>query len=102
MEGAHHEGRESMGWDGECKWLKVPFAMNEVERALGIMKNGKASGPTESVKKHLTASPHGKQVIFQIANEILDGKDMLHDWRTSTVVPIYKKVALWAVQAIEV
>ena len=68
-----------------------PFAMNEVERALGIMKNGKASGPTGIVKKHLAAFPHGKQVILQIANEIINGKDMPHDWRMSTVVPIYKK-----------
>ena len=65
-----------------------PFAMNEVERALGVIKNGKASGPTGIFKKHLAASPQGKQVILQIANEILDGKDMFHDWRTSTVVPI--------------
>ena len=65
--------------------------MNEVERALGIMKNGKASGPTGIVKEHLAASPHGKQVILQIANEILNGMDMPHDWKMSTVVPIYKK-----------
>ena len=68
-----------------------PFAMNEVERALGIMKNVKASGPTGIVKEHLAASPHGKQVILQIANEILNGMDMLHDWRMSTAVPSYKK-----------
>ena len=68
-----------------------PFAMNKVERALGFMKNGKASGPTGIVKEHLAASSHGKQVILQIANETLDGKDMPHDWRTSTVVLIYKK-----------
>ena len=67
------------------------FAINEVERALGIMKNGKTSGPTGIVKKHLAASPHGKQVILQIANEILDGKNIPHDWRMSTVIPIYKK-----------
>ena len=65
-----------------------PFAMNE---ALEIMKNGKASGPTKIVKEHLAASPHGRQVILQIANEILDRKDMPHDWRAITVVPIYKK-----------
>ena len=65
--------------------------MNEVERALGIMKNDKASGPTRIVKKPLATSPHGKQVILQIANEILDEKNTPHDWRTSTVVPIYKK-----------
>ena len=68
-----------------------PFAMNEEERALKTMKNGKASGPYRIVKDHLAAFPHGKQVIMQIANEILDGKDMPHDWRTSTVVSIYKK-----------
>ena len=78
-----------------------PFAINE-ERALEIMKNGKASGPTGIFKKHLAASPHEKQVILQIANDILDGKDMPHDWKTSTVVPIYKKVALWSVRAVEV
>ena len=68
-----------------------PFAISEVKRPLGIMKNSKASGPTGIVKKHLAASLYGKQVILQIANEILDGKDMPHDWRTSTVVPICKK-----------
>ena len=68
-----------------------PFAMIEVERALGIMKNGKGSGPTGIVKGHLAASSHGKQVILQIANKILNGKDMPHDWRMSTVVPIYKQ-----------
>ena len=61
-----------------------PFAMIEVERALGIIKNGKASRPTGIVKEHLAASPHGKQVILQIANEILNRKDMPHDWRMSS------------------
>ena len=68
-----------------------PFAMKEVARALRIMKNGKASKPTGIVKEHLDAFPHGKQVILQIANEILDGKDMTHDWRTSKVVSIYRE-----------
>ena len=71
--------------------LIEPFTMNEVERALEIMKNDMASGPAGIVKEHLAASLHGKQVILQIANEFLNGKDMPHDWRTSTVVPIYKK-----------
>ena len=85
-----------MGWDGMVnvevvEGLMEPFAMNEVERALGIMKNGKASGPAGIVKEHLAASPHGKQVILQIANEIFNGMNMPHNWRMSTVVPIYKK-----------
>ena len=87
---------EENPWDGmvNVEMVEGPmeaFAMNEVERALEIMKNGKASGPTGIVKKHLAASPHGKQIILQIANEILNGMDMPHDWKMSTVVPIYKK-----------
>ena len=86
---------EKNPWDGMVnvkvvEGTKEPFAMNKVKRALGIMKNGKTSGTTGVVKEHLAASPHGKQVILQIANEILDGKDRLHD-RTSTVIPIYMK-----------
>ena len=76
-------------WDGMVNAKVVegpmePFVMKEVERALGIMKNGKASEPTGIVKEHLAAYPHGMQVILQIANKILDGKDMPHDWRSST------------------
>ena len=68
-----------------------PFAMNEVEKDPEIMKNGKTSRPTRIVKKHLAVSPHRKQVVLQIANEILNRKDMPHDWKTSTVVPFIKK-----------
>ena len=87
---------EENPWDGMVDVEMVegpmePFAINEVERAVGIMKNGKASGPTGIVKEHLAASPHGKQVILQIANEILNVKNMPHDWRMSRVLPIYKK-----------
>ena len=62
---------EENPWDGMVNVEVVegpmePFAMNEVGRALEIMKNGKASGPTGIVKEHLAASPHGKQVILQI------------------------------------
>ena len=87
---------EKNPWDGMVNVEVVegpmePFAMNDAERALGIMKNGKASGPTGIFKEHLAASSHGKQIILQIANELLNGIDMPHDWRMSTVVPIYKK-----------
>ena len=36
--------------------------MDEVKRALGILKNGKASGPTGIVKEILAASPQKKEV----------------------------------------
>ena len=81
--------------------LLRPFAMNEVKKALGIMENGKASEPTEIVKKQLATSPYGKQVMLQIANEIIDGKNMLHDWTTLQLTFIRKNVSLWTVRAIE-
>ena len=87
---------EENPWDGKVNVEVVegpmePFAMNEVKRALEIVKNGKASGPIGIVEEHLAASPHGKKVILQIANEILNRMDMPHDWKMSTVIPIYKK-----------
>ena len=62
-----------------------------MEKAIRIILNSKAIGPTGIVKKHLAASPHERQIVLQIANEILNGEDMCHNWKTSTVVPIYKK-----------
>ena len=93
---------EENPWDGMVNVEVIegpmePFAMNGVERALRIMKNGKAIGPNGIVKDHLAAYPHGMQVILQIENEIFDEKDMPHEWRTSK-----GKVALWTVRAIEV
>ena len=38
------------------------FAEDEMEKGLGIIKNGKASGPTKIVKKHLAAYPHGRKL----------------------------------------
>ena len=72
-------------------WFRETICYGCSEESTRDHKNGKASRATGIVKEHLAASPHGKQVILQIANEILDEKDMTHDWRTSTVVPIYKK-----------
>ena len=79
-----------------------PFAMNEVEKALGIMKNSKAKGPTGIVKKHLAASPHGKQVISQIVNKIFNQKLCFMTGRQVQLFPfIRRKETLWTVRAIK-
>ena len=59
--------------------LVESFAMDEMEKGLGIMKNSKANRPTGIVKEHLAAFPHRKQVILQIAKETFDGKDVPND-----------------------
>ena len=67
------------------------FVLEDVSKALGSMKKGKAVGPSGIVKEHLAASRHGMQAILAITNGILNGEDMPLDWRTSTAVPIYKR-----------
>ena len=47
-----------------------PFSMNEVDKGLEITKNGKTSGPTGIVKKHLAASPYGKKVVGPYNSEV--------------------------------
>ena len=67
-----------------------PFAVDEVEKGLGIMKNSKVNRPTGIVKKYLATFSQGNQALLKIVNKILNGKAMPHNWRTSTVVPNYK------------
>ena len=66
------------------KSLVELVAMSDVENPLRITKKCKVSGPSRT-------SLHRKQVLLQIASETLDEKDEIHDWKTKTVVPIYKK-----------
>ena len=99
---------EQNPWDGMVnvkmvKSLTELFYLNEVKKAQGIMKNGKTNELTGIVKKPLAASPHGKQVILQIENEILNKKTCLMTGGRVQLFPfIGKKIALWTVRAIEV
>ena len=82
-------------WDGVVDTNKVEgpierFVMKNVSEAVGRMRNGNARGRSGIVKEHFTASQNGKQVILEIANEILNGSAMSKDWG-SIGVPIYKK-----------
>ena len=79
-------------WDADTIESSVEsFVFEEISKALGSKKKGKAGGPSGIVKEHLAASCHGMQAILAIANGILIGEHMPLDWRTSTVVPIYKR-----------
>ena len=51
-------------WNGNAiEGPKEPFAINKVEKGLGVMKNGKATRLTGIVKKYLIVFSHEKQVI---------------------------------------
>ena len=72
-----------------------PFAKDKMKKGLEIVKNGKASEPTEIVKEHLVASPYLEQVILQIENEIFDEKICLMTGRREQFSPfIRRKVTL--------
>ena len=86
---------EETQWDGVVDTDKVEgpmerFVKENVSEAVGRARNGNAGGSSGIVKEHFTASQNGKQVILEIANEILNGSAMSKDWR-SIAVPIYKK-----------
>ena len=38
--------------------------------------------------------------MVKLCQRVLDGKEITHEWKTSVVVPIYKKEMLWAVDHI--
>ena len=82
-------------WDGMVDAEKVEGPVKEIRReevkkALERMKSGKASGPSGITKEHFTSSPHGVDVLHQVANDILKGASMPIDWKLSTLIPIYK------------
>ena len=61
---------EENPWDGMvnvevAESPMLPFAIDELEKALRIVKNGKTSGPTGIVKEHLTASLQKEKLYFK-------------------------------------
>ena len=63
----------------------------EVTKAIGAMKSGKAAGPSEVSAEMIAASGEvGIDVMMELCQRVLDGKGMPDEWKTSVVVPIFK------------
>ena len=63
----------------------------EVVKALGKMKAGKAAGPSEvSVEMIAESGEIGIDVMVELCQSVLDGRGMPNDWALSVVVPIFK------------
>ena len=63
----------------------------EIINAIKTMKTGKAARPSEVNFEMIASSGQDREeVIREICQKVLDKKEMLHDWKTSVVVPIYK------------
>ena len=63
----------------------------EVVKAMGEMKTGKAAGPSEvNVEMILASGEIGINVMMQLCQRVLDGNGMPDEWALSVVVPIFK------------
>ena len=67
------------------------ISLEEITIAMKKMKLGKASGLSEVIMEMIYAS--GKvaiDVMRKLCQRVLDEKEMLEDWKTSVIVPIYR------------
>ena len=66
-------------------------SQKEIENAMGSLKSGKATGPSEVNIEMIKASGAiGVDVMTKLCQQVLDGNGMPREWRTSVLVPIYK------------
>jgi len=65
---------------------------DEIVKAIGRMKTRKTSGPSEVNNEMVIACGEtGIRVLMELCQSVLDGKRIPDEWRTSVVVPIFKK-----------
>ena len=67
-------------------------ACNEIVEAMQKMKSKKATGPSKvSVEMIVANDKIGIKVMMELCQHILDGRGMPDEWKTSVIVPIFKK-----------
>ena len=62
----------------------------EVVKALGKMKAGKAAAPSEVSVEMIAASGEIGVVVVELCQSVLDGRRMPDEWALRVVVPIFK------------
>ena len=73
-------------------------AHNEIVEAIQKMTSGKATEPFEVRLKMLVASDKIQvKVMMELCQYVLDGREMPDKWKTSVIVPIFKKKCLYYV-----
>ena len=66
---------------------------NKVVEAMHKMKSGKGIGPSEASVEMIVASGEIKVRVkmIELCQQVLDGREMLNEWKTSEIVPIFKE-----------
>ena len=63
----------------------------EVREAIRKMKQGKAAGLSEVTMEMIVAGGRiAEEVMLQLCQRVLDGKEISDEWKTCVVVPIFK------------
>ena len=87
---------EENEWDQktEAEVVEGPIkrvSQEEVVKAMGEMKAGKAAGPSGvSVEMIVASGEIGISVMMELCQGVLDGRGMPNDWALSVVIPIFK------------
>lgn len=87
------EGRERGEFRGEETGYEVmdrEISLEEVERTLGAMKNGKAAGEDGIAVEFLKYLPRDWIKLAWIINNIFLGKEMIKGWEVARIYPIHK------------
>ena len=70
-------------------------ARNKIVEAMQRMKSGKATGPSEvSVEMIVASGVIEIKVMMKPYQHVLDGRGMPDEWKTSVIVPIFKKMVM--------
>ena len=87
---------EENEWDHnvQADLVEGPFervSQEEVVKALGKMKAGKAAGPSEVSVEMIAASGEIRiDLMVELCQSMLDGRGIPGEWALSVVVPIFK------------
>ena len=66
-------------------------ARNEIVEAMQEMKSGKTTGPSEVSVEMIVASGEIRvKVMMELCQRVMDGREMLDEWKTSVTVPIFR------------
>ncbi|XP_043477868.1 uncharacterized protein LOC122508520 [Leptopilina heterotoma] len=89
-EGKREEPRED-GMAEESEALNKPLEFEEVQKAMGKLKAGKAAGEDGITTEFLTnLSDNGKEELYNLIKEIWEKGEIVQDWRMAIIFPIYK------------
>ena len=88
---------EENAWDHkvDADMIEGPVekvSREEVREVIKKMKQGKAAGLSEVTTEMIVAGGRiAEEVMLQLCQQVLDGKGIPNEWKTSVVVPIFRE-----------